>query len=167
MKEASRNLGQQSSAIAGKIGRSRAAVGNSGRGLHRHGDYFMSSRTIRGGDKANAARIVLASGIEGCCRGSGGVSSVMLVGTGRVDPLPIGGHGVSKVVAPEPGEAHAGHKKRPAPFWEQAGGQHERANSTRRSPGADEIEIDVKAGGARCDHGSALLCIVVDPSSVN
>jgi hypothetical protein len=42
-----------------------------------------------------AARIMLTGGIEGGCCTSGGVSSVVLTGTGRVDPLPIGGHGVS------------------------------------------------------------------------
>jgi hypothetical protein len=56
--------------------------------------------------------------------------------------------------------------KKARSVWEQAGGQRDRANSTRRSPGADEIEIDDKAGDARCDHGPALLCILVDPSSV-
>ncbi len=55
--------------------------------------------------------------------------------------------------------------KKARSLWEQAGSQRERANSTRRSPGADEIEIDVKAGGI-CDHDPALLCISVDSSSV-
>jgi hypothetical protein len=57
-----------------------------------------------------------------------------------------------------------GQKKGPLRFWEQAGGQRERANSTRRSPGANEIEIDGKAGSAACNHCSALLCIAANPS---
>jgi hypothetical protein len=57
--------------------------------------------------------------------------------------------------------------KKARSVWEQAGGQRERANSTRRSPGANEIEIDVKAGGTWCDHGTALLCILADPSSAS
>ena len=57
--------------------------------------------------------------------------------------------------------------KKARSVWEQAGGQRERANSTRRSPGANEIEIDVKTGGRWCDHGTALLCILADSSSVN
>jgi hypothetical protein len=55
----------------------------------------MCACAIRGGDEADAAGIVLAGCVERCCRGSSGVSSLMLAGTGRVDPLPIGGHGVS------------------------------------------------------------------------
>jgi hypothetical protein len=47
------------------------------------------------GYKAYTAGIVLTSRIEGGCCTSGGVSSIMLTRTGRVDPLPIGGHGVS------------------------------------------------------------------------
>ena len=86
---------RRSGAIARQIGRSRAAVRHPGGGLDRHGDYFMGAGAIRGGDETDAAGIVLAGCIERCCRGSGGVSSVMLTGTGRVDPLPIGGHGVS------------------------------------------------------------------------
>ena len=113
VKEAPWNLGQQSGTIAGKISRSCAAVGHSGGGLYRHGDYVMSARAICRGDEADTARIVLAGGVERRCCGSSGVSSLMLAGTGRVDPLPIGGHGVSKVVAPESGEAHMGHKKGP------------------------------------------------------
>jgi hypothetical protein len=69
-------------------------MGDPGGGLDRHGNDFMTPKAICGGDEAYAAGIVLASGIERCCRRSGGVSSVM-AGTGRVDPLPIGGHGVS------------------------------------------------------------------------
>jgi hypothetical protein len=47
------------------------------------------------GDEPDAAGIVLTGGIEGSCCPSGGMSSLVLTGTGRVDPLPIGGHGVS------------------------------------------------------------------------
>jgi hypothetical protein len=47
-----------------------------------------------GGYEADAAGIVLTSGIEGSCCPSGGVSSVVLTRTGRVDPLPSG-HGYS------------------------------------------------------------------------
>jgi hypothetical protein len=64
-------------------------------GLDRHGDYFMAPNTGSRGDEAYAARIVLTGCIEGCRRRSGGMSPVVLTGTGRVDPLPIGGHGVS------------------------------------------------------------------------
>jgi hypothetical protein len=95
MKEAAWNLGQQSGAIAGEIGRRCSAVCHSGGCLHRHRDDFMSAPAIRGGHEADPAGIVLASGIERCGRRRGGVSSGMLAGTGRVDPLPIGGHGVS------------------------------------------------------------------------
>ena len=50
-----------------------------------------------------------------------GVSWVVLTGTGRVDPLPIGGHGASCVVgAPSAGEAGCGAKKSPL-HWERAG----------------------------------------------
>jgi hypothetical protein len=38
---------------------------------------------------------VLAGRVERCPRRRGGVSGIVLAGTGRVDPLPIGGHGVS------------------------------------------------------------------------
>jgi hypothetical protein len=55
----------------------------------------MAADTGGRGYKAHAARIVVTSGVEGGCCASGGVSSVMLTGTGRVDPLPSGGHDVS------------------------------------------------------------------------
>jgi hypothetical protein len=95
VKESPWNLGEQSGAIARQIGGSCSAMRHSGGSLYRHGDDFMTASAIRGGYEADAARIVLAGGIERCCRGCRGVSSVMLAGTGRVDPLPIGGHGIS------------------------------------------------------------------------
>ena len=49
----------------------------------------------RGGDEADPAGIVLPGGVEGCSCNGRGVSSVEATGTGRVDPLPIGGHGAS------------------------------------------------------------------------
>jgi hypothetical protein len=64
-------------------------------GLDRHGNHFVAADTGRGGDEAYAARVVLTGCIEGVRRRSGGMSPVVLTGTGRVDPLPIGGHGVS------------------------------------------------------------------------
>jgi hypothetical protein len=70
-------------------------VRHPGHGFDGHGDHLMAANAGGGGYEADAARVVLTGRIErGCCAG-GGVSSVMLTGTGRVDPLPIGGHGVS------------------------------------------------------------------------
>jgi hypothetical protein len=60
----------------------------------------MCAGTVRGGNEADAAGIVLAGCVERCSRRSRGVSSLMLAGTGRVDPLPIGGHGVSSSCRP-------------------------------------------------------------------
>jgi hypothetical protein len=66
-----------------------------GHRLEGHLDHLMGAHSGGGGDKADAACIVFAGRIEGRSRESGGVSRVVLTGTGRVDPLPIGGHGAS------------------------------------------------------------------------
>jgi hypothetical protein len=66
VKEASRNLRQQSGTVAGQVGRSRPSVGNSCGSLDRHGDHFMCARSIRGGHEAHAARVVLAGCVERC-----------------------------------------------------------------------------------------------------
>ena len=70
-------------------------MGHPSHGLECHGHDFMRAGPRSGGDKADTAGIVLACGVEGCPRKTGGVSGIVLTGTGRVDPLPIGGHGAS------------------------------------------------------------------------
>ncbi len=90
-----RYLGQQPGAIAGEVGGRGTAVRHARRGLDGHGDDFMGAPSGGIGDEADAAGIVLSGGIEGGCCCCCGVSPVVLAGTGRVDPLPIGGHGVS------------------------------------------------------------------------
>jgi hypothetical protein len=95
VKESPWYLCQQSGTVARQIGRSCSPVRHTGSGLNCHRHYFMSAQAIRGGHEADAARVVLAGCIERCCCGRSAVSSPMLARTGRVDPLPIGGHGVS------------------------------------------------------------------------
>ncbi len=70
------------------------------------------------------------------------MSGISAAGTGRVDPLPIGGHGASLGCrAPVGRRGRTEATKKPAPRREQAGGSRMRATSPGRSPGADEIEI--------------------------
>jgi hypothetical protein len=69
-------------------------MGHSRHRFERHLDHLVHSGAGRGGDQADAAGIVFAMGIEGSSSLGGGVSRV-LTATGRVDPLPIGGHGAS------------------------------------------------------------------------
>jgi hypothetical protein len=90
-----RNLRQESGTIARQIGGRCAPVRHSRHGLDGHGHDFMTAHPGRRGDKPYTAGIVFTGCIEGGSRRGGGVSPVMLTGTGRVDPLPIGGHGVS------------------------------------------------------------------------
>ena len=90
-----RYLGQQPRAIAGEVGGRRATVRHARGRLDGHRDDRMGSPSGGIGDEADTAGIVLSSCIEGGCCGGCGVSPVVLAGTGRVDPLPIGGHGVS------------------------------------------------------------------------
>jgi hypothetical protein len=95
VKEPMWDLGQEPGAIPGIVGRCRAAMGHARHGLECHGNHLVVAMARCGGDKADAAGVVLASGIEGGpCKGRG-VSGIELTGTGRVDPLPIGGHGAS------------------------------------------------------------------------
>jgi hypothetical protein len=95
VKETMGDLGQEAGTIAGIVGRGCSSMGHPGHGLERHGHDFMSAGTRRVGDKADTAGIVLAGGVERGPRKTGGVSGIVLTGTGRVDPLPIGGHGAS------------------------------------------------------------------------
>jgi hypothetical protein len=70
-------------------------MGHPGHRLERHRHHFVGTVPRRIGDEADAAGIVLPSGIEERPRYGSRVSGIVLTGTGRVDPLPIGGHGVS------------------------------------------------------------------------
>jgi hypothetical protein len=89
------DLSQEAGAVPRIVGRRRASVGYSRHRLERHLHHFMTAGACGGGDEADSAGIVLPGGVEGCSCDGCGVSSIEVIGTGRVDPLPIGGHGAS------------------------------------------------------------------------
>jgi hypothetical protein len=95
VKETMGDRGQEAGTSAGSVRRGSSALGHASHGLERHRHDFMSAGTRSVGDEADTAGIVLACGVEGGPRKTGGVSGIVLTGTGRVDPLPIGGHGAS------------------------------------------------------------------------
>jgi hypothetical protein len=95
VKETMGDLGQEAGTIAGIVGRGCSAMGHPSHRLERHGHDFVRAGSRSVGDEADTAGVVLACGVEGGPRKTGGVSGIVLTGTGRVDPLPIGGHGAS------------------------------------------------------------------------
>jgi hypothetical protein len=90
-----RYLSQQACTVAREIGRCCATVCYTRRSPQSHLDDFMGACTRGGGNEAHSACVVFARGVERFVSRRGAVSQGMLAGTGRVDPLPIGGHGVS------------------------------------------------------------------------
>ena len=108
------------------------------------------------GDEADTAGVVLARRVErsaaevAACRGS------VRTGTGRVDPLPIGGHGASSSVAPRRPERPAGQKKSPLHLGAGRGSCACAARLPGRSRGADEIDKKASRGERR-----ASCCIIM------
>jgi hypothetical protein len=70
-------------------------VGNPRHRLEGHLHDLVGASSGGGGDEADTTGVMFATGIEGRSCDGCGVSSVEATGTGRVDPLPIGGHGAS------------------------------------------------------------------------
>jgi hypothetical protein len=60
-----------------------------------HAEHLVRPSAAGLSDKADAAGVTLAAGIELARRVERRVARVVLTGTGRVDPLPSGGHGAS------------------------------------------------------------------------
>ena len=153
-----RNLGEQAGAIAGVVGGGGAAMRHPGDGRERHRDDLVGADARGVGDEADAAGVVLTRGVERLGGGGRGVSGVGRTGTGRVDPLPKGGHGASCGVAPlAAGEADAGQEKARSFMGAGRGSCAQIARLPGRSRGAGEIEKDDGRGNLERVHGRIIM----------
>ncbi len=119
------DLGEEPRSVSGIVGRRRAAVGDPGHRLQRHGDDLVRAHARRAGDETRAAGVVLTIGIEG--GPAGRRVGARGTGTGRTDPLPGFGHGTSAGVAlGRPERPVQGQQKRPARSGSGPGPLHAR-----------------------------------------